>query len=263
MNTRCRATLGLTTLALFAVSATSVFADGKMGTATIKGKVSAPDKPANVRPIDMNADKFCAAQHAKPQMPQGKMVFSDGTLPYAFVYLKNVEGKYDAPTDPLEIDQSGCMYKPHVAGMIAGQKMKIVNSDDTNHNIHSLPTKNSPFNFSQPKKGMEKVLEGGQTFNNPEVMIKIKCDVHPWMSAYVGVLTHPFFAVSGKGGAFEIKNVPAGKYTLVTWHEDFGTTEQEIEVKDGATTEQDVKLTKKAGDAGGVVREIPVATLQK
>jgi hypothetical protein len=269
MNTRCKATLTLTTTTLFAVFAAAALADGKTGTATIKGKVMGPEKPANVRPIAMAADKFCAAAHQKPVMPQGKIVWDDGTVPYAFVYLKSADGKLDIgtkfepPSDPIEIDQKGCMYSPHVQGMIAGQKIKIKNSDDTNHNIHSLPTKNRGFNFSQPKVGMERVLEGSETFTNPEVMVRVKCDVHPWMSAYVGVLPHPFFTYTKKPGTFEIPNVPAGKYILAVWHEDFGAAETPIEVAEGATVEQDLTLTKKAGDAGGPARDVTIATLSK
>lgn len=234
-----------------AVAAGSAFADGKMGTATVKGKISANGKPTPGAPIAMGADKYCADANAKPVTPQGKLVFSDGTLPYAFVYIKSADGKldlgskYTPPADAVEIDQQNCMYKPHVTGMVAGQTLKIVNTDNTNHNIHSLPTKNKSFNFSQPKKGMTKDLVSAETFNNPEVMVRVKCDVHPWMSAYIGVLPHPFFATTGKGGEFTIKNLPAGKYKLAVWHEEWAPQEIDIEVKDGETVEKDVTLAKK------------------
>ncbi len=250
------------TAAAVAVSCSGALADGKMGTATIKGKVFAPEIPAGVRGIDMNADKFCAAQHQKPQMPQGKMVFKDNSLPYAFVYIKSgIEGKY-GPAAEVVLDQRGCMYSPHVLGMIAGTPLKIVNSDDTNHNVHSLPTKNRQFNFSQPKKGMEKVLSGNDTFNNPEIMVRVKCDVHPWMSAYIGVLPHPFFHATGRGGEFEIKNVPAGKYTLAVWHEEWGAMETEIEVADGATVEKELKYEKKAASAAPI-REVTLPAVDR
>jgi len=232
--------------------AASALAEGKMGTATVKGKISADGKPTPGAAIQMGADKYCLTAHGgKPVTPQGKLVFSDGTLPYAFVYIKSADGKldlgskYTPPSTPVEIDQKGCMYTPHVTGMVTGQALKIVNGDDTNHNIHSLPTKNRSFNFSQPKKGMEKELVSSETFNNPEVMVHIKCDVHPWMSAYIGVLPHPFFDTTGRGGEFTIKNLPAGKYKLAVWHEEWAPQEIDIEVKDGETVEKDVKLSKK------------------
>lgn len=244
-----------------AVSGSDVLAGGPMGTATIKGKAMLSAAKPSMRAIDMGADKACAAMHSKPQYPQGKMVFPDGSIPYAFIYLKDgVTGKYDTPSTPVEIDQQGCMYRPHVFGMIAGQPLLIKNNDDTAHNIHALPKKNAQFNFSQPKKGLENKLEGSKTFTRPEVMVKIKCDVHPWMSAYAGVLSHPFFAVSGKGGEWEIKNVPAGKYTLAIWHEEWGTMEVPIEVADGATVEHTFTYSKAAAQRDVNVREVTVGS---
>jgi plastocyanin len=226
-------------------------AEGPRGTATIKGKVMLDGEKPAMRPIQMNADQHCQKLHQKPVAPQGKMVFEDGSVPYGFVYLKSgVEGKYKVPADPVELDQEGCMYKPHVFGMIAGQSLKILNNDDTTHNINAQPKRNRGFNFAQAQKGAEKVLTGAETFNRPEVMIEFKCNVHPWMSAYVGVLEHPFFAVSGRGGAFEIPEVPAGKYTLAVWHEEWGALETEIEVKDGATVEHTFTFKKDAAQAG-------------
>ncbi len=227
------------------ICALPTWADGKLGTATIKGKITVPATQPVVRPIGMAADPVCAAAHTKPVMPQGKIIFSDGSLPYAFVFIKEgIKDKYAPPEKPLKIDQTGCMYSPHVAGMICGQSLQIVNSDAVNHNIHALPTKNNGFNFGQPKKGM---IDNGRTFKNPEVMVQVKCDVHPWMSAYVGVLPHPFFNVTQKGGTYEIKNVPAGKYKLAVWHEEWSTkpTEFDIEVKDGETVVKDIELAKK------------------
>lgn len=252
----------LATLASFALCATA-YAGGAMGTATIKGKVSVPAAPKGVRPIAMSADAYCAKAHAKPQTPQGKMVFADNTVPYAFIYIESgIEGKYDPPSEPMVIDQNGCMYKPHIGGMIVGQTIQVKNSDDTNHNIHATGKKNPEFNFSQPKKGMTKDLTGGDTFNKPEQMVRVKCDVHPWMSCYIGVMSHPFFAVSGKGGTFEIKNVPAGKYTLAIWHEEWGKMTKEIEVKDGETVSlDDLKFADKAGDAGHV-RDVSVSSIR-
>ncbi len=244
------------------LAAAAASAGGPMGTATIKGTVQLKAPPAAAMAIKMDADPFCNQVNAgKVVSPQGKMVFSDGTLPYAFVWIKSgITGKYDPPADPLVINQEGCMYKPHVAGMVCGQSILIKNSDDTNHNIHSQPKKNPVFNFSQPKKDMTRTLTGNDTFTRPEVMVKIKCDVHPWMSAYVGVVEHPFFAVSAQGGKYEIKNVPGGKYKLGIWHEEWGTLpDVEIEVADGATAEHVFAYEKKT--AAAAPREVGVQDL--
>lgn len=226
-------------------------ADGPKGTATIKGKIVVDGPAPKSMPINFGADAYCQKRHAdKAMAPQGKMVLPGGALPYAFVYIKSgISGKYDIPKDTIEIDQEGCMYKPHVQGMIAGQTIRVVNNDDTNHNIHSMAKRNAQFNFSQPQKGMTKALEGSQTFTKPEVMVHVKCDVHPWMGSYIGVVEHPFFEVTGKEGAFEIKNVPAGKYKLAVWHEEWGTMEADVDVKDGATVEQNFTFKKKSAEA--------------
>jgi hypothetical protein len=121
------------------------------------------------------------------------------------------------------------MYTPRVFGMQAKQPLKIKNDDDTLHNVHALPTKSKEFNIGQPNKGMETT----RTFAEPEVMVKFKCDVHPWMAAYVGVLPHPFFSTTGADGAFAIKGLPAGTYEIEAWHEKYGTQTQKITVADG------------------------------
>lgn len=258
---------------LAAVLATQVFigaaaADNEKGTAVIKGKVIYDGKISAVK-VPMT-DQQCATLNKDKKPPvvdPGKLVYSkDGnTVPDVFVYVKKGAGKYDAPTEPVELDQKDCMYVPHVFGMIAGQPIKIVNSDPVNHNVHSQAQKNPQFNFAQPKQNMVKLLEGKDTFNKPEVGVKIKCDVHSWMSAYAFVLTNPFFDVtkshlndggdSGKRGTFELKNLPAGKYTLEAWHENFGTVTQEVEIKDGETKEIEFKFTEKGAQAPAV-REV-------
>jgi len=241
----------------------AALAGGKTGTAAIKGKVTMEGEAPKPKAVNMKADAFCASH--KPQPEPGSVVFAkDGnTIPYVFVYVKEgITEKYDAPAEPVTIDQHNCMYSPHVFGMVAGQSIKIVNSDETAHNIHAMPKKNGEFNFGQPKKGMTAMREGKDTFNKPEQMVQIKCDVHPWMSAYVGVLEHPFFDVSKfepkeARGTFEIKNLPAGEYELEAWHERFGKLTQKVAVKDGETKEIEFKFSKGAAmapAAGGDVR---------
>ncbi|HPF40386.1 MAG TPA: hypothetical protein P5081_21905 [Phycisphaerae bacterium] len=259
--------------ALAAVIATQVFigaatADNEKGTGVIKGKVVFDGKVSAVK-VPMT-DQQCATLNKDKKPPvvdPGKLVYAkDGnTVPDVFVYVKKGAGKYDAPKEPVELDQKDCMYSPHIIGMIAGQPLKIVNSDPVNHNVHSLAKKNAQFNFAQPKQNMEKVLEGKDTFNKPEIGVKIKCDVHSWMSAYAFVLTNPFFDVtkshlndggdSAKRGTFELKELPAGKYTIEAWHENFGTLTQDVEIKDGETKEIEFKFSEKSAKAPEV-REV-------
>jgi plastocyanin len=146
------------------------------------------------------------------------------------------EKKYPVPSTPAVIDQHGCQYKPHVLAMMEGQQLEIRNSDDTNHNIHFLPKKNQEYNKSQPKKDMKDEIK-----LVAEAPFQVKCDVHPWMGAQIAVFNHPFFAVTGEDGAFEIKGLPAGKYVVAAWHENaaFGTLTMNVEVASGATVEKD------------------------
>lgn len=193
------------------------------GTVKFKGA-----KPAPVK-IKMTADKKCEKIHA------GKDVYSDqvvvnanGTLKNVFVYVKSglAKKKHPAPKEKVKFDQSGCQYDPHVFGVMVDQKIEITNSDETLHNVHALPKNSKQFNIAQPKKGMKMV----QSFSAPEVMVKIKCEVHTWMAAYVGVMDHPYFAVSGDDGAFAIPDLPAGDYEVAAWHEKYGESVMKVSV---------------------------------
>jgi len=256
------------------LGAGSALADNEKGTAVIKGRVVFDGDPGKPRALPaMTADAVCAKAHTKALPDQGTIVYTkDGNaIPYVFVYVKNgIKGKYDPPAEPIVLDQQGCIYHPHVQGMVAGQAIDIKNSDPTNHNIHSLPKKNTSFNFAQPNQGMVRKLVGKDTFNKPEIMIKVKCDVHAWMSSYIGVCAHPFFDVTkshddhkaegAQKGSFEIRNLPAGDYELEFWHENFGTVTQKVSVKDGETRELTVKMgpNVKKSDASDKLRTITV-----
>ena len=176
--------------------------------------------------IDMNADPICLGMHPDGKHSE-KVVADGGGLANAFVYVKSgLSGSYPPPGDNALLDQKGCMYTPHVSGMQVGQKLVIRNSDETLHNVHARPAKNDEFNQGQPFAGME--LE--KTFDQAEVMIPFKCDVHPWMASYLGVLDHPFFAVSGADGSFSIGGLPAGDYEVEAWHEELGTRTMAVSV---------------------------------
>ena len=198
----------------------------------VNGKISfAGAKPA-VTKIKMNADPKCVKLHGGKEVEAEAVVINgNGTLKNVFVYVKSgLAGKtFPVPSNPVTFDQKGCVYNPHVLGMMVSQKLEIKNSDATLHNVHSLAKNTKQFNVAQPKQGMKMT----QKFDKPEVMVKVKCEVHNWMNAYIGVMDHPFFAVSDAMGAFSLKNLPAGTYELEAWHEKFGT--QTLKVTVGAS----------------------------
>jgi plastocyanin len=167
------------------------------------------------------------------------VVNSNGTLANVFVYVKaGLEGKtFEAPTGPVTLDQKGCIYRPHVIGIRAGQTLSVANSDPTTHNVHPMPKANREWNTSQPPKAAN--LE--RTFPRPETMIPVKCNVHPWMKSWLGVMDHPYFAVTGNQGTFELKGLPPGDYTVEAWHEKYGTSEQKVTL--AASANQTVEFT--------------------
>ncbi len=232
----------------------SATADNEKGTAVIKGKVVLEGVASKPKAVRVQTDPVCQKAHPKGFFPaEATIVYTKqaNAVPYVFVYVKKgIAGKYTAPDTAVVIDQKNCMYSPHVFGMIAGQAIDVKNSDDTNHNVHSLPKKNNGFNFAQAQPGIKK-LEGSKTFNRAEFgknAVKIKCDIHPWMGAWCHVMKHPFFDVTKdhkecpKGqeagrGTFEITELPAGQYEVEAWHEKFGTVTQSVSVADGETKE--------------------------
>jgi len=197
--------------------------------ATITGKVSFDGTKPVMKAIDMSAVPFCLRAHANaPQKSEEVVVNDNGTLKYVFVWIKSglPDQTWQVNTSPVTLDQNGCMYKPHMIGVMAGQNIDIKTSDATNHNIHPQPSVNQEWNESQPPGSPDKM----QSFARQEVMIPVKCNIHPWMRAYIGVVSHPFFAVTGDDGTFTIKGLPPGTYTIEAWHEKFGTSDQTITV---------------------------------
>lgn len=213
---------------LMAFLALPVHAGSIGGKATFQGTAPA------AAPVKTDADPKCKLMHPQGLASDQVVVSADGGLKNVFVYVKKgLEGKaFETPKTPVVFDQIGCQYTPKVFGVQTNQTLEIRNSDDTLHNVHSLP-KNSPqFNLGMPIKGMK--LK--KTFTKPEVMVKIKCEVHPWMAAYAGVLDHPYFAVSGDDGSFEIKDLPPGDYVIEAWHEKYGAQEKQVTVTEAAQT---------------------------
>jgi cytochrome c551/c552 len=207
------------------------------GPVSVKGVVSFDGKIPEIKDVDMSAVKECAAHHADP-VPEEMIVVSDkNELKNVVVFVSGgLSGSFDPPAEAAVLDQKGCMYIPHVLPVMVGQKIDIKNSDAFLHNVHSMSNDNPSFNFGQPSPGVKSIdpLKATETF-------RVKCDVHPWMSAFVVAVDNPFFAVSGDDGSFSIANLPPGEYTLTAWHETLG--KKEIPVKVEAGKPADVKLS--------------------
>jgi uncharacterized membrane protein/plastocyanin len=172
---------------------------------------------------------------AKGPVKSDAVLVHEGKLENAFVWIKSGLDSYKGPpppSEPIVMDQHGCLYHPHVIGARVGQKVVFLNSDPVLHNVRTVAEKNAPFNDMMPTKDMSLT----KTFDKPEVMVRAKCDVHPWMSAFVGVVPHPFFAVSSAAGEVTLQNVPAGTYEIEAWHEVFGRQTQKLEVTARKTT---------------------------
>jgi len=201
---------------------------------SIKGRVQFEGTVPPAEMIRMSSDRNCMPD-GKPARASDALLVDDGRgVGNTFVYVK--EGldpsyTFDAPTAPVVLDQKGCFYTPRVIGIRVGQPLDLVNSDPTLHNVHALPMVNQEFNQSLPKQNARTT----KTFTAPEVMVRFKCDVHNWMSAFVGVMAHPYFAVTSPSGEFTIPNLPPGTYTLETWNEKLGTKTMQVTVAPGQT----------------------------
>lgn len=195
---------------------------------TIKFEGTAP-KPAR---IDMSQDPLCAKAHATAITTEDFVVSADGGLANVVVYVSDglTSHSFQPPAQPAVLEQKGCQYKPHVLALQAGQKLDVVNSDETTHNIHPSPNNNREWNMTQPH-GMP--LQ--QTFAREEIAIPVKCNVHPWMKGYIAVFKHPYFAVTDKNGNFEIKDLPPGTYTITAWQEKSQAQSQKVTIGTGDT----------------------------
>ena len=233
---------------------------------TIKGLVTLTGDAPAPKPIDMNADPACSSKN--PNAVAEDVVVKDGKIEYVFVYIKDgamTDGKkigtfsFPVPPSPVVLDQDGCHYKPHVLGIQTEQKFQVKNSDPTAHNVNVQPKGNTPWNQSQPPNAP--VIE--KTFTRAETLIPVKCNQHPWMKAWIGVLKHPFYSVSKADGSFEIANVPPGKYTVVAWHEKFGEKTMEVTVGDKATATADFAFDSGAAASaqGGSLEILPALEL--
>ena len=195
---------------------------------SISGKVKFNGEKPVMKTLSMDAVPQCARQHPEPVKSEEIVVNTNGTLKNTFIWIKSgaPEGSYATPSAAVGLDQKGCMYSPHVIGVMVDQTVEFTNSDPTNHNIHPMPNANAEWNESQAPGSEKKPKK----FSKPETMIPVKCNVHPWMKAYVNVSPHPFFAVTGDDGSYTIKGLPAGEYTLEAVHERLGKLETRVKV---------------------------------
>ena len=211
------------------------------GTVTVKpqgGAVTGKVKFTGAKPamakIDMSDEAVCAKKYTTPPTDESVIVGPTGGLANVFVYVKAglpAGATYPAPATPVEIDQDGCRYHPHVLGIMVGQTLAIKNADGILHNIKAKAVKNRPFNVSQPTS-----MTTPRSFSAPEVMIPLECNVHGWMHAWLAVLPHPFYAVTGADGSFSLKGLPPGTYTIEAWHEKYGTQTATVTVTAGPKT---------------------------
>lgn len=205
--------------------------------ARLQGQVSFEGEPPPARPIRMGSEADCAAAHQVPLLAQNILTGSNGGLQNVFVSVwKGLEGKeFAVPSRPAKLDQQGCLYRPHVLGLQSGQELTISNSDPVSHNVHPVPRINFEWNRTQLPGAEELKL----VYQKPELMIPVKCNLHPWMRAYLNVVSHPFFGVTGPEGSYEIRGLPSGRYLIVAVHESLGRQEAKMEIEVGQSHQLD------------------------
>ena len=239
---------------ILALGVTSVPASGQGGTGTIVGRLRYMG-PTPVTPvIRMGADPRCNKLYVgkRPTVPTF-VVGADGAFANVLVNVDGSFPKAAVPTAPAVLNQKDCMYAPRVLGAVIGQTLQVTNEDPTDHNVHSLSKAGNAFNRTQ--------LVNGKPFDvtlKTAELLRITCDSHTWMTAYVGIFDNPYFAVSGTDGSFTIANVPAGKQSVKAWHEVMGMQTQMVDVQAGKTTTVDFTFAPGQKTAGVPIHDLVV-----
>src|SRR4051795_4348072 len=216
------------------------------GASSVSGTVTFDGKVPTLKPLAMDADPACAKKHSAPVPNEMLALGSGNTMGNIMVWVSKglPAGKtWPAPKTPVVLDQNGCQYRPHVMGIMVGQTYKILNSDGILHNVHALPTINKQFNRAMPAT----LKEATATFDKEEATFPIKCDVHPWMNAYVGAFAHPFYSVTATDGKYTISGLDPGTYEITAWHEKLGTQTASVTVSGSDTKSQNFKFAVPAG----------------
>lgn len=219
--------LSILTMSIYFMISTHTLAGTISGTVTYEGEI--PEFPA----LKIDADPICLTHHTGPVFPQVLLLGENKTLANVFIHVVSglPQREYPSPQDSVVLDQKGCIYEPHVLGVMVGQLLKVLNPDGTLHNVHVFAKKNQESNLAMPKFRTEITL----TFDQPEWMFSIKCDVHPWMGGWISVMSHPFFSVTKADGAYAITDLPAGEYEIEAWHEKLGTKKVSVVLNEDET----------------------------
>ncbi len=214
--------------------------------ASIIGKVVFQGKAPVMPALDMSASPACERLNKTPARAEDVIVNKNGTLRNTFVWIKSglPDGQWDPPVELAKLDQVGCVYEPHVLGLMIGQTLEISNSDTVNHNIHADATVNAGWNVTEPPRAEKRT----ERFEKEEVMFPVICGVHPWMKGYLSVVSHPFFAVTGADGTFSLKGVPPGTYTIEAVHEKYGKRQMQVVVNPKESKEVDFQYTAEASN---------------
>ncbi len=197
--------------------------------AEISGTVKFEGEVPKMKPLDMGADPACKAKHPNPPLAELLVLGEGNSMANVFVRVKSgipAGKKFPSPTEPVIIKQEGCVYTPHVVGVMVDQPLKFLNHDGILHNVHALPKENREFNLGMPAS----MKEADKSFQKEEFMFPVKCDVHPWMGAWAAVMTHPYFDVTEKDGKFTLKGLEPGTYEVEAWHEKLGTQSQTVTI---------------------------------
>lgn len=227
------------------VLATVLSAQAEGGAATLTGKATYEGKVPQFKPINMDADPVCVAHHSEEVVPEVLVLGDPETKTMGNVFVRVTNGlpqkSYEVPAEPFVLTQAGCRYRPHMLAVRTGQPIRILNPDGTLHNVHALPKVNEEFNLAMPKFRKEVT----KTFDKAEpVPFPIKCDVHPWMGAWISVMDHPFFDVTAPDGQYRIENLPPGTYEIEAWHEKLPAQKVTVTLAEGDTQEINFTFSK-------------------